>query len=185
MKNIKPKKGRLLISEPNMLDSNFKRSVLLLTEHNDNESIAFILNQPTKIKIHDLFEDFPSFDANIHVGGPVEKNTLHYIHSLGDKIDKSIQISENLYWSGNFDTLKDLIKNNKVKTTEIRFFIGYSGWSPGQLELELNDNAWIVCHEDTYHLFDSNDKHMWRDFIRKMDKDYAIWSNMPEDPNLN
>ena len=76
MKNIKPKKGRLLISEPSMLDSNFKRSVLLLTEHNDNESIAFILNQPTKIKIHDLFEDFPSFDANVHVGGPVEKNTL-------------------------------------------------------------------------------------------------------------
>ena len=111
MKTIKPKKGRLLISEPSMLDANFKRSVLLLTEHNDNESIAFILNQPTKIKIHDLFEDFPSFDANVHIGGPVEKNTLHYIHSLGDKIDNSIPISDNLYWSGSFDTLKKLIKN--------------------------------------------------------------------------
>ena len=75
MKHIKPKKGRLLISEPSMLDSNFKRSVLLLTEHSDNESIAFILNQPTKIKIQDLIEEFPSFDANVHVGGPVEKTT--------------------------------------------------------------------------------------------------------------
>ena len=85
MKNIKPKKGRLLISEPSMLDLNFKRSVLLITEHNDNESIAFILNQPTKIKIHDLFEDFPSFDANVHVGGPVEKNTLHSLFLGGDR----------------------------------------------------------------------------------------------------
>ena len=109
MKIIKPEKGRLLISEPNMLDSNFKRSILLLTEHNDKESIGFILNQPTKIKIHDLFEEFPSFDANVHVGGPVEKNTLHYIHSLGNKIEDSIQISENLYWSGNFETLKELV----------------------------------------------------------------------------
>ena len=185
MKNIKPKKGRLLISEPNMLDSNFKRSVLLLTEHNDNESIGFILNQPTKIKIHDLFEDFPSFDANVHVGGPVEKNTLNYIHSLGDKIENSIPISDNLYWSGNFETLKDLIKNKEVSATEIRFFVGYSGWSPGQLEHELNEKSWIVCNENVKHLLDNNDKQMWRDFIKKMDKEYAIWSNMPEDPELN
>ena len=185
MKNIKPKKGRLLISEPSMLDTNFKRSVLLLTEHNDNESIAFILNQPTKIKIHDLFEDFPSFDANVHVGGPVEKNTLHYIHSLGDKIENSIPISDNLYWSGNFETLKDLIKNKEVKASEIRFFIGYSGWNQGQLEHELNEKSWIVCKENLKHLLDNNDKHMWRDFIKKMDKKYAIWSNMPEDPELN
>ena len=56
-----------------------------------------------------MFEEFPSFDANVHVGGPVEKNTLHYIHSLGNKIEDSIQISENLYWSGNFETLKELV----------------------------------------------------------------------------
>ena len=185
MKNIKPKKGRLLISEPSMFDSNFKRSVLLITEHNHNESIAFILNQPTKIKIHDLFEDFPSFDANVHVGGPVEKNTLNYIHSLGDKIDNSIPISDNLYWSGNFETLKKLIKNKEVNATEIRFFVGYSGWNPGQLEHELSEKSWIVCNKNVKHLLHINDKHMWRDFIKKMNKEYAIWSNMPEDPELN
>jgi len=185
MKNIKPQKGRLLISEPNMLDSNFKRSILLLTEHNDTESIGFILNQPTKIKIHELFEDFPTFDGNVHVGGPVEKNTLHYIHSLGDKIDKSIQITDNLYWSGNFDTLKELIKSKKVDASEIRFFVGYSGWSSGQLEHELEENAWIVSNKDPKYLLKNSDKNMWRDFIKKMDEEYAIWSNMPEDPNLN
>jgi len=132
-----------------------------------------------------LFEDFPSFDANVHVGGPVEKNTLHYIHSLGDKIENSIPISDNLYWSGNFETIKDLIKNKEVSATEIRFFVGYSGWSPGQLEHELNEKSWIVCNENVKHLLDNNDKQMWRDFIKKMDKEYAIWSNMPEDPELN
>ena len=185
MKNIKPKKGRLIVSDPSILDSNFKRSVLLITEHNDNESIAFILNQPTKIKIHDLFEDFPSFDAYVHIGGPVEKNTLHYIHSYGDKIDKSIPISDNLYWSGNFDTLKKLIKNKELVPTKIRFFVGYSGWSSGQLEHELDEKVWIICNENVKHLFDNDYAHMWRDFIKKMDNEYAIWSNMPEDPKLN
>jgi putative transcriptional regulator len=185
MKIIKPEKGRLLISEPNMLDSNFKRSILLLTEHNEKESIGFILNQPTKIKIHDLFEEFPSFDANVHVGGPVEKNTLHYIHSLGNRIDGSIQIHENLYWSGNFEMLKELIKNKEITPSDVRFFVGYSGWSTGQLDHELEENAWIVSNEDPKFLFDKNNNNMWREFIRKMDKEYAIWSNMPEDPELN
>ena len=81
--------------------------------------------------------------------------------------------------------LKKLIKNKEVNASEIRFFVGYSGWSPGQLEHELNENSWIVWNENVKHLLDNNDKHMWRDFIKKMDKEYAIWSNMPEDPELD
>lgn len=180
-----PKKGRFLISEPNMMDLNFKRSVLLLTEHNENESIGFILNQPTKILVHELFEDFPTFNSNVHIGGPVEKNTLHFIHTLGDKIENSISVTNELYWSGNFETLRSLIKNGEVHESEVRFFIGYSGWSSGQLEHELNENSWIVSTGDTNIALKNNNNSMWRNFIKKMDKEYAIWSNMPEDPELN
>ena len=136
MENRQPKRGQFLVSEPNMQDLNFKRSVLLLTEHNHNESIAFIINQTTKLSVNDLIEDFPKFNAKVHIGGPVEKNTLHFIHSLGDKIDQSVAVSENLYWSGNFETLKTLIRNGEVKESEVKFFSGYSGWSPDQLEDE-------------------------------------------------
>ena len=185
MKMKTPKKGRFLISEPNMTDMNFKRSVLLLTEHNENESIGFILNQPTKIMVHDLFDDFPTFNSNVHIGGPVEKNTLHFIHSLGDKIDNSIPIADKLFWSGNFETLINLISNGEIHESEVRFFIGYSGWSQGQLEHELNENSWIVSSANTNIALKNNNKSMWRNFIRQMDKEYAIWSNMPEDPELN
>ena len=91
MRKLKPKTGRLLISEPNMNDSNFKRSVLILAQHNQEETIGFILNQQTRFKINDLIEDFPNFDARIYIGGPVDKNSLHFIHTLGDKIENSVQ----------------------------------------------------------------------------------------------
>ena len=81
--------------------------------------------------------------------------------------------------------LKELIKNKEVNPNDIRFFVGYSGWSTGQLEHELEENAWIVSNEDPKLLFDKNNKYMWRDFIRKMDEEYAIWLNMPENPELN
>ena len=92
-----------------MLDANFKRSVILLTVHNKIESIGFILNQPTKVGINELINDLPCFDAPVYIGGPVQKDTLHFIHSMGDLIDGSIHVGENLYWSGNFQTLIKLV----------------------------------------------------------------------------
>ena len=105
MKRLKIHKGQLLISEPNILDPNFKRSVILLTDHNEIESVGFILNQPTKVRINDLIDEFPYFDSPVYIGGPVQKETLHFIHSMGDLIDGSIHVVDNLYWSGNFQTL--------------------------------------------------------------------------------
>ena len=89
MKKLKPKTGRLLISEPSMSDTNFQMSVLIITQHNQDETIGFILNQQTSFKINDLIDNFPKFDAKIYIGGPVEKNSLHFIHTLGNKIKNS------------------------------------------------------------------------------------------------
>jgi len=95
---LKPKKGRLLISEPAMDDSNFFRSVILLAVHNKIESVGFVLNQPTKIKVHHLIENFPKSSFPIYIGGPVEKNSLHYVHTLGEKIEGSQEILDGLFW---------------------------------------------------------------------------------------
>ena len=184
MKKLKPKTGRLLISEPSMNDSNFQRSVLILAQHNQEETIGFILNQQTRFKINDLIENFPTFDARIYIGGPVERNSLHFIHTLGDKITNSVHISENLYWSGNFENLVSLISEGKVSNNQVRFFAGYSGWSPVQLDYELEADSWIVANSNKINL-DKSDKKLWRDCLRSMNKEYAIWSNMPEDPSLN
>ena len=124
-----------------MLDQNFKRSVILLTDHNEIESVGFILNQPTKLDINDLIDGFPYFDAPVYIGGPVQKDTLHFIHSKGDLIDDSVHVKENLYWSGNFQTLMKLVVEKKIFSSQIRFFAGYSGWGPGQLEDEIKQNS--------------------------------------------
>ncbi len=185
MKKIKPQKGRLLISGPDMTDNNFERSVIIITEHNEHETVGFILNQATKISINDLFEDFPEFNANIYIGGPVQKNSLHFIHSLGNKIEGSLAVTENLYWSGNFEILKDLISTGEIKADDIRFFIGYSGWSAGQLEMEIEEESWIVLHSNEQIVLEKNNKVLWRNLISEMDEDYAIWSNLINDPSLN
>ena len=185
MKKQKLRKGNVLISEPNMKDPNFKRSVILITEHNEKESVGFIINQPTKMSINDLIDEFPPFDAPIHIGGPVRKDTLHFIHSLGSMIDGAIQISENLYWGGNFQTLTMLVKNDEIKLTEIRFFMGYSGWGLGQLEDEIKKHSWIVAAANNKLILSENNEVLWKDFIGAMDEKYAVWINMPDDPSLN
>ena len=185
MKRLKPHKGHLLISDPNMLDPNFKRSVILLTVHNETESIGFILNQPTKVSINDLIDDFPSFDAPVYIGGPVQKDTLHFIHSMGNLIDGSIYVGENLYWSGNFQTLMKLVAEKKIFSSQIRFFAGYSGWEAGQLERELEEESWIVAPGNSKIAIIQHNQKLWKNFISQMDKEYAIWANMPEDPSLN
>lgn len=185
MKRLKPHKGNFLISEPNMLDQNFKRSVILLTDHNEIESVGFILNQPTKLNVNDLIDGFPCFDAPIYIGGPVQKDTLHFIHSMGDLIDDSIHVKQNLYWSGNFQTLMKLVVEKKIFSSQIRFFAGYSGWGPGQLEKELEEQSWIVAPGDSEIVLRQHNHKLWKNFISQMDKEYAIWANMPEDPSLN
>lgn len=168
-----------------MLDANFKRTVILLTDHNETESIGFILNQPTKFSINDVIDKFPNFDASVYIGGPVQKESLHFIHSAGDLIEGSIKLEKDLYWSGNFQTLMQLVAEKKIFSSQIRFFAGYTGWSAGQLEREIEEQSWIVAHGNSEIALRKNNHKLWKNFISKMDKKYAIWANMPEDPTLN
>ena len=140
MSELKPHKGRLLIAEPSILnDNSFNRSIILLTEHNDQSSVGFILNRPLKFTLKDII---PEIDCSFTVfqGGPVEQDNLYFVHNVPELIPDSIQVSENIYWGGNFNSLKDLLSDSKIKSTEIRFFLGYSGWGTHQLEEELSNN---------------------------------------------
>ena len=183
---LKPKKGRLLISEPSMIDPNFFRSVILLTVHNEKESVGFVLNQPTKIKIHHLIENFPKSSFPIYVGGPVERNSLHYLHTYGKKIKGAQEILDGLFWGGDFDEIKKMIKNKEIDDNNIRFFAGYSGWDDGQLIAEIRKNSWITVPFDKESCMKlSSNKELWSSFIKKMESKYAIWTNLPKDPFLN
>ena len=94
--NLKPSKGRILISEPFLIDYYFKRSVVLLAEHNDEGSFGLIINKPVDMHLSDILQDFPEFDAPIYLGGPVKTENLYFIHTKGNLIDESMKILDGL-----------------------------------------------------------------------------------------
>ena len=180
-----PKKGHLLIAEPSILgDVSFNRSVILLAEHNDEGSIGFILNKPLNYTINDLI---PEIEASfkIYNGGPVEQDNLYFIHNIPEIIPNSVQISNGIYWGGDFETTKQLIDERKITKNNIRFFLGYSGWSVNQLELEMQENSWIVTENTLENkLLSKSSNQFWKEKIIEQGGEYVLFSNAPENPAL-
>lgn len=182
--NLAPKQGRILISEPLLSDTYFKRSVVFITEYSDKGAIGFVLNKSVDIPINEVLSDFPDFNANVYVGGPVAKDTIHFLHTLGELVPGAVHILDNIYWGGDFDSLKDLIKEGMANSSQVRFFLGYSGWSPNQLEREIEDNAWLVTRVPASKIM-SADKNIWKKTLDELGKEYKVWSNIPENPAMN
>ena len=184
LNKLKPKKGRVLLAEPLMQDPFFKRSVVLLTEYEENGAFGFILNKPTDIKLDEVLPDFPEFDTTIYLGGPVENDKLFYVHNQGEYIEGSVKIKNNLYWAGNFDQLKEMIENQQIFPNEIKFFLGYSGWGKKQLDMELKRESWLVDEISEEDIIGS-DKDLWYHILQRKGGKYKMLSNFPENPNWN
>lgn len=181
---LKPEKGRLLISEPFLPDPNFERTVVLLCEHNEEGSFGFVLNKPSLNSVNEIMESLP-VDREAFIGGPVQQDTLHYLHRIGDLTD-TIAITETIFWGGDFEELQNGLDIRTISDADIRFFLGYSGWSAGQLELEIKENSWIVCdYVNDSLLFDTSPVEMWKKALSNMGGRFSVYSNYPIDPNLN
>jgi len=181
-----PAPGRILISEPALKDFYFSRSVVLLAEHSSEEGAqGLIINKPLNLKLNEIVKDFPKTDFPVFLGGPVHPDRLFYLHTLGERIPGSELIFDNLYWGGDIQKLIDLIELKLVTTEQVRFFIGYSGWSPNQLENELTQKSWIISNTQKKCIMESEPEKLWSNMIRLLGNDYAIWANYPSDPILN
>lgn len=181
---FKPLPGRFLISEPFMMDRNFQRTVVLLVEHNDEGSLGFVLNRRLDKRVHELVDGFPESHADVFLGGPVEQNTLHYVH-LDNQLSGSRPVVENMYWSGDFIELREKLMLGQLNQDNILFFVGYSGWGPGQLEGELAEKSWIVAPHNVDFVFGDNQDQLWQNLLRSMGKKFQVLSNYPTDPSLN
>lgn len=186
LNKLKPGKGRLLLAEPFMEDPYFKRSVVLLTENNQKEgAFGFILNKVLDVTVNDVIKDFPDFYAPVYMGGPVQTDSLFYMHSQGEFIENSVKISENLYWSGNYEQLKQMIADQQIFPNEVKFFIGYSGWDFEQLKGEIEQESWIIAKNDYTTIQELNDDNLWHNMLQRMGGKFAQLSNFPENPSLN
>ncbi|WP_372773566.1 YqgE/AlgH family protein [Mangrovibacterium sp.] len=184
--HVKPQKGRILVAEPFLSGSYFNRSVILLVAYSDKGAIGFILNKKVEYQIQEIVPDFPEFDAEVYIGGPVSTDSIYFIHSLGNEISGSIPIKENLYWGGDFEQLKSKIRLGTVQPGDVRFFMGYSGWDSGQLEEELQENSWLVSEIEEENVMGVEQrKQFWLDNVRAIGGKYLIWENFPENPSLN
>lgn len=183
---LKPKKGKLLIAEPTLTgDVSFNRSVVLLAEHSKEGSVGFILNKPLEHQINDLVTEI-EVPFQVYNGGPVEQDNLYFIHSVPHLIDNSVEISDGIYWGGDFEKTIDLINTHAVSEDDIRFFLGYSGWSSQQLNQELSSKSWVVI-ENEYEssIIRKSSSAFWKEKMVELGGDYLLWSNSPENPSLN
>lgn len=177
--------GNILISDPFLLDPNFSRTVVLMVKHKEEGSLGFVLNDESKFKINEVIDDFPEFDTNVFLGGPVGNESLFFIHTRNDIISEGIEVLNGLFWGGNFEELKQAISMKQIKKEEVIFFVGYSGWDKDQLNNELKEKSWIVADITTEEVMLQTGKSLWNTKLEKLGDKFKILSNFPEDPSLN
>ena len=186
LSSISAAAGCLLISEPFMMDPNFKRAVILLTEYSEAGAMGFILNHPGEFLLGDVLPDVSYSELPVYTGGPVGNNTLHFIHCCPEKIEDGIEIVEGIFWGGDFEKVKELVSSYQLSENEIRFFTGYSGWTPKQLDDEIKEDSWIVADKlNKETIFSQNEENLWREVVISLGNRYAHIANFPENPALN
>lgn len=180
----KPAKGLLLIAEPFLGDPTFERSVIILTEHNEDGSVGFVLNRALDLKMEQVLDQFPVYNPPLFHGGPVQQNNLYYLHNKGELIPESVEITPNLFWGGKLSAVKEMISTGLMTESDIKFFLGYSGWGKDQLLGEINENSWMVVRPKI-NLLATDHKTLWKELLIDLGGDYLLWANSPSDPILN
>lgn len=170
----------MLLAEPFMLDPNFKRAVIFICEHQMDGSLGFILNKPLDMTVNELIADFPEFAAPVYYGGPVQTDTIHFLHNAGDLLDDSAEVAPGIYWGGDFEQLKALIRSGLIEPRDIRFFVGYSGWTFGQLEEEMEYGSWVISDYHPNYVFTTKTNRLWQKVMRNKGDTYTVIAQMPE-----
>jgi len=181
-----PKKGDLIIAEPFLKDTSFMRSVVLICRHSEEEgTFGFTLNKVFEHKLSDLLTDVGPVEFPVFVGGPVSMETLHFVHNYPDYFSDCEEICAGVYWGGNYKTLQVLLQQQRIEQDRIRFFLGYSGWSAGQLKDEMSADAWLLTPANEKLIFNNNPKEAWKMAITQLGDKYKMMLNFPTDPQLN
>lgn len=182
---VEPTTGVLLIADPFLKDPNFMRTVVFVTEHREDGTIGFVINRQFENTLDELLPEIEGHKLPVYYGGPVQPNTIHFLHRYPEEIPGGIEVMRGVYWGGDFDALVELIKNNDIDPSKIRFYIGYSGWSSGQLNVEMSEKTWLTVEATRRLIFHENADEIWKDSLKHLGGDYEMMINFPIDPQLN
>ena len=182
----KIKKLSLLISEPFSTEKYFSRSVILLCDHGSDGSFGFVLNNYTDIDIDKMIPPLAGLKVKISVGGPLDNDNLFYIHNFGEKLNGAIPLGKGMYLGGNFKELITYLKGHPSEINNIRFFLGYSGWSEGQLDSETTEKAWVAINKYPKTLIFNTEKiDLWQESMKELGGKFNVMSNFPINPSDN
>jgi len=182
---IEPGPGILLIAEPFLKDPNFMRTVVLLCDHQEEGSFGFVLNKLFNHTLDELMNGVGELKLPVFYGGPVQMDTLHFLHQYPEKIPGSYEILDGICWGGDFDTAIALLRSGEIDKNRIRFFIGYSGWGNGQLSGELTEKSWLMAAANRKLVFHGEAGEIWKASLRLLGEEFERMANYPIDPQLN
>ncbi len=161
------------------------RTVIILCEHKQTGSFGFVLNKEYPEELGTLISDLANGDFRVYFGGPVQKDTVHFLHQCPDLIPGGFEITDGIYWGGEFAEVVELVNQNKLTKNDIRFFLGYSGWGAGQLEEEMKQKSWITGDANKRLVFNTSADATWKDALQQLGGEYKQMINYPIDPQLN
>jgi putative transcriptional regulator len=182
---IQPGPGILLIADPFLKDPNFLRTVVFLCDHKEEGSFGFVLNRKYENTLNELIPGLDDLKLPVYYGGPVQMDTIHFLHQYPDEIPGSEEVIKGVYWGGDFEKVVEMLKNGTAHPDKIRFYIGYSGWSDGQLTTELEEKSWLTVAGTRKLIFHHNYEEIWKDSLKQLGGDYEMMINFPIDPQLN
>jgi putative transcriptional regulator len=170
-------RGRLLVAGPTLLDPNFHRAVVLVAEHGEAGAMGVVLNRPSETAVADAVPELaPLADGDpVYVGGPVAPGSLLALAELEDPDDASELVLDRV----------GFVQDPEAPVRRGRIFVGYAGWSAGQLEAELAAESWIVLEAEPDDVFAPEPEELWSDVLRRQGGALAVLATMPPDPSLN
>lgn len=183
---IAPATGVLLIAEPFMKDPSFMRTVVLVCRHNDEEgTFGFTLNKLFEAPLGEIIPDMAGWEIPVFLGGPVHTDTLHYIHNYPEHFADCQKVADDIYWGGDFELMKTLIKDGTIDAAGIKFFLGYSGWEQNQLQSEMESNSWLTTASNHRIVFETPAEEIWNASLVQLGGKYKMMIHFPTDPQLN
>ncbi len=178
--------GTILIADPFLKDVNFVRSVIFMCEHNaEDGSLGFVINHKLNKTLGELVPDMDGCTFPVYYGGPVQMNTVHFLHRCPNLFPDGIEVTDGIFWGADFAHASELIKEHKIKEHQIRFYIGYSGWGIEQLAEEIKEKTWLLTHGNKKLVFHNATELIWRDAIKQLGTAYEEIIHYPLDPQLN
>ncbi len=163
--------GVLLVAKPELVDPNFRQTVLLITQPVPGGGpLGVVLNRPTSARLSEAWPAAGTVPApfnHIYAGGPVARNQIIFLVHSEARIENSLRVLDNVYLSGDPRLLKNIIAS-EVKVISLRAYAGYAGWAPRQLQAEITAGGWYLLPADTDTIFSADAANLWQNLINKI-----------------